>query len=114
MSTVTQTRISHIVGNPVSLSCDTRANPSATAWEWFYNGYALSSTSKVLVVDRDLASDSGQYTCRAVNGIGTSSDMTFNIAVLIGTGKISVYICQKKTQSNPSKIKFVFGKRNLV
>ncbi|CAG2239104.1 HMCN [Mytilus edulis] len=85
VSTVTQTRISHIVGNPVSLSCDTRANPSATAWEWFYNGYALSSTSKVLVVDRDLASDSGQYTCRAVNGIGTSSDMTFNIAVLIGT-----------------------------
>ncbi|CAG2194112.1 HMCN [Mytilus edulis] len=85
VSTVTQTRISHIVGNPVSLSCDTRANPSATAWEWFYNGYALSSTSKVLVVDRDLASDSGQYTCRAVNGVGTSSDMTFNIAVLIGT-----------------------------
>ncbi|XP_052103233.1 hemicentin-1-like [Mytilus californianus] len=85
VSTVTQTRISQIVGSPVSLSCDTRANPSATEWQWFYNGYFLSSTSKVLVVDMDSASDAGSYTCRAMNGVGTSSDIAFNIAILTGT-----------------------------
>ncbi|CAC5377794.1 HMCN [Mytilus coruscus] len=85
VSTVTQTRISQIVGSPVILSCDTRANPSATEWQWFYNGYSLSSTSKVLVVDMDSASDAGSYTCRAMNGVGTSSDIAFNIAILTGT-----------------------------
>ncbi|CAC5377793.1 unnamed protein product [Mytilus coruscus] len=84
VSTVAQTSISQTVGNPVSLSCDTRANPSATAWEWFYNGNSLSSTNKVLVVDMDSASDAGTYTCRATNAVGSSADIAFSIG--IGSG----------------------------
>ncbi|CAC5415121.1 unnamed protein product [Mytilus coruscus] len=86
VSTVTQTSISQTVGSPVRLSCDTRANPSATAWQWFYNGNSLSSTSKVLVVVMNSASEAGAYTCRAINGIGTSSDITFNVDIVSGTG----------------------------
>ncbi|XP_071166138.1 hemicentin-1-like [Mytilus edulis] len=84
VSTVAQTSILKPVGNPVSLSCDTRANPSATAWEWLYNGNSLSSTNKVLVVNMDTESDAGTYTCRATNAVGSSADIAFSIG--IGTG----------------------------
>lgn len=87
MSTVAQTSISQTVGNPVSLSCDTRANPSATAWEWLYNGNSLSSTNKVLVVNMDTESDAGTYTCRATNAVGSSADIAFSIGIGTGIGK---------------------------
>lgn len=92
VSIVTQTSISQIVGNPLRLSCDTHANPSATAWQWFYNGNSLSSSSKVLVINTDSTSATGAYTCRATNSIGTSRNITFNVAIVSGTGKV-FFLC---------------------
>ncbi|VDH89689.1 Hypothetical predicted protein [Mytilus galloprovincialis] len=85
VSTVTRTRISQIIGSPARLSCDTRANPSASEWQWFHNGISLSSTSKVLVVDIESDSEAGAYTCRAVNGVGTSLNISFNVDIVSGT-----------------------------
>ncbi|CAC5377803.1 HMCN [Mytilus coruscus] len=85
VSNVTLTSISQTVGNPVRLSCDTRANPSATAWEWFNNGAPMPDTSKVLYVDMDAASAARVYTCKATNVIGKSPEITFNIVIATTT-----------------------------
>ncbi|XP_052106699.1 hemicentin-1-like [Mytilus californianus] len=85
VSNVTQTSISQTVGNPVRLSCDTRANPSATVWEWFNNGAPMPDTSKVLYVDMDAASAARAYTCKATNVIGKSPEITFNIRIVTTT-----------------------------
>ena len=90
LSAIAQSSISQAIGSPVSLSCDTLANPSATVWEWSYNGNSLTTTDKVLVVDMDSASDAGTYTCRASNQVGKSANIDFTIGIGSGiTGKFT-------------------------
>lgn len=90
LSAIAQSSISQAIGSPVSLSCDTLANPSATVWEWSYNGNSLTTTDKVLVVDMDSASDAGTYTCRASNQVGQSANIDFTIGIGSGiTGKFT-------------------------
>ena len=100
-SAVTQASFTQTVGSPVTLRCDTKANPSATQWVWSYNGNALSNTNKELVVDMDTASDAGTYSCRASNTVGQSANIDFSIAIGTGTAvgeySDSYYTCRTGT-----------------
>ncbi|CAC5415119.1 HMCN [Mytilus coruscus] len=82
VSTVTPTSISG--DNPVNLSCDTRANPLATEWQWFNNSYprALPVTSMVLNVNMDANTAARVYTCIAINTIGPSDIIPFDVAIV--------------------------------
>jgi hypothetical protein len=69
------------LGHPVTLRCDTLANPSSTAWTWKYNGFDLGFTGKTYLVDMDSTADVGRYTCIAYNEVGQSSEIEFTVGL---------------------------------
>ncbi|XP_052103319.1 hemicentin-1-like [Mytilus californianus] len=85
VSNVTQISITQTGVNIARLSCDTRANPSATAWQWFNNGDTMQETSKVIFVAMDVTNAARTYTCKATNVIGISPEINFNIPLVTTT-----------------------------
>lgn len=80
ISTVTATEFERVIGNPVTLTCSTRANPSATEWTWTKDGTSLlNHYSDTYLVDMDSLQDLGTYTCIAKNTVGQSSIIEFNV-----------------------------------
>jgi hypothetical protein len=80
ISTVTATEFERVIGNPVTLICSTRANPSATEWTWTKDGTSLlNHYSDTYLVDMDSLQDLGTYTCIAKNTVGQSSIIEFNV-----------------------------------
>lgn len=80
ISTVTVTEFERVIGNPVTLTCSTRANPSATEWTWTKDGTSLlNHYSDTYLVDMDSLQDLGTYTCIAKNTVGQSSIIEFNV-----------------------------------
>jgi hypothetical protein len=55
ISTVTATEFERVIGDPVTLSCSTRANPSATEWTWTKDGTSLLNHSYLLILKLDFS-----------------------------------------------------------
>ncbi|XP_076112262.1 hemicentin-1-like isoform X2 [Mytilus galloprovincialis] len=82
VSAVTTNSFSQGLNSPITLSCDTLANPSAISWQWKYNGFILDGqTEKLYTVDMNNEQDAGQYTCIAYNEVGHSADIHFSVTV---------------------------------
>lgn len=80
VSAVTTNSFSQPLNSPITLSCDTLANPSAISWQWKYNGFILDGqTEKLYTVDMNSELDYGQYTCIAYNEVGHSVDIHFSV-----------------------------------
>jgi CD22 antigen len=80
ISTVTTTEFKRVLGDPVTLTCSTRANPSATEWTWTKDGNPLYNYySDTYLVDMDSLQDLGTYTCVAKNNVGQSSIIEFHV-----------------------------------
>ncbi|XP_052061299.1 hemicentin-1-like isoform X6 [Mytilus californianus] len=82
VSAVTTNSFSQGLNSPITLSCDTAANPSAISWQWKYNGFILEGQNeKLYTVDMNSEQDAGQYTCIAYNEVGHSADIHFSVSV---------------------------------
>ncbi|VDI64014.1 hemicentin [Mytilus galloprovincialis] len=82
VSAVTTNTFSQVLNSPITLSCDTHANPSAISWQWKYNTFILDGqTEKLYTVDMNSEQDAGQYTCIAYNEVGHSADIHFSVTV---------------------------------
>lgn len=79
ISAVVDDKFFTYLDQPVTLRCDTDANPSATAWTWEYNGFNLDYNGKTYLVDMDSTSDIGLYYCIAYNEVGQSSKIEFAV-----------------------------------
>ena len=77
---MTQTEYEKVLGNPVTLVCSTRANPSAVEWKWTKDGNTIQNhNSETFLVDMDSKQDVGTYTCVAKNSVGQSSIIEFHV-----------------------------------
>lgn len=78
--TTNETKFETLVNDPVTLTCSTRANPSATEWTWTKDGsIILDYYSDTYLVDMDSLQDLGTYTCFARNTVGRSSAIEFHV-----------------------------------
>ena len=73
-----------VLNSPVTLRCDTLANPSAVQWEWYYGDFRLTdvpNNQKDYVLDMNDANDAGEYSCIAFNEVGQSSKLKFTVTL---------------------------------
>ena len=72
------------LNSPVTLQCDTLANPSAVQWKWYYGDFRLTNVpdnQKDYVLDMNDANDAGEYSCVVFNEVGQSSKLQFTVTL---------------------------------
>ena len=67
-------------GTEVTFNCTTDANPGASNYKFFHNGYLLGSSSSG--VYRTNITESGSYACTAINAVGSGQSSSIDIAVV--------------------------------
>ena len=106
------------VGNPVTITCTVVATPSATTIVWRrninnqattlditigrYSGGTISNPS--LTINSVVQEDQGQYTCQAINSVGTGSS---NQVYLTVTGGKIYYDRKFKYKLKYSTVQFL-------
>lgn len=91
--TSTSSPITTVTGNSIILTCNVDANPSITDFYWRKSGSNISSSSHPekysggtstntnLTIINTSKTDTGNYTCVAINSIGTSSSQPVTVVV---------------------------------
>ncbi|XP_050417448.2 hemicentin-2 isoform X2 [Patella vulgata] len=64
------------LGDNTRLECRVDSNPQVNTVTWLKNGQPYLKQNKLLTFNPIVKSDSGNYTCRATNGIGPSKEAT--------------------------------------
>ncbi|XP_039656723.1 uncharacterized protein LOC120559226 [Perca fluviatilis] len=82
-----------VEGSSVNLTCSSDANPAAT-YTWFKENVKLRppTEGQQLVLTSIQSSDSGQYTCRARNSLGSNTSKPISIEVKYGPNLPSVSV----------------------
>ncbi|KAJ8362468.1 hypothetical protein AAFF_G00373840 [Aldrovandia affinis] len=68
----------------VTLTCSSNANPPVHKYTWFKNSRAITSrrgSGQSYTIKDIKPSDSGEYSCEAVNGVGSGSSLILNISM---------------------------------
>ncbi|KAJ8355283.1 hypothetical protein AAFF_G00076210, partial [Aldrovandia affinis] len=84
-----------VEGGSVTLTCSSNANPPVQRYTWFKNSRAITSWrgSEQSYTIKDIKpSDSGEYYCEAVNGVGSGSSHSKHLNVQYAPKSTSVSV----------------------
>lgn len=79
MNSCPQTKFESKVNVPVTLNCTTFSNPPPDDYVWTFKGETLSATGPTLEITPLSLEQFGEYTCLAINVIGPSEPLRFNV-----------------------------------